>query len=110
MTPVNGAQTRGPGDNSVRHLSRALFRQDCKLEVIAAIARHPSGRFTLFDLVPSEDVASRYHKALQDLCDAHLLQRLPKEGRLQPYLRAESDLWAWADNYVGQFGIADGQG
>lgn len=82
-----------------RHESRALFNQDCKLAVLIAIARLPTGKFDLTDLLPGPEYASRFHKALQDLTEAQMLRKLPKEGRSQPYERVDSRIWGWAREY-----------
>lgn len=85
---------------SVRQRSEALFGQACKLEVIDAIARADREIFSLADILPSAEYRSRYHKVLQDLCLAGLLERLPKDKRNVPYRRVPSALWQWARDYI----------
>jgi hypothetical protein len=91
---------RQPPVTVMRARSAALFSQACKLEVLAAIAGLDIDTFTLADIGGGPAYASRYHKALQDLCDAELLVKLPRKGKLVPYRRVPSPLWAWVSQYV----------
>lgn len=78
-----------------------MFGQDCKLEVMSAIAKHGKRDFSLTDLHAAKADTSRYHKALQDLTGAGLIDRLPRVGRVQPYRRNASLVWPWVEEFVG---------
>lgn len=92
-----------PTEDPVRVVSSHLFGQVNKLEVLALIARHPTGIVHHGDLIATSgrtDCASSYHKALQDLLEAGLLEKLPRDGHKQPYRRVDSALWSWASEFV----------
>src|SRR5262245_52696904 len=94
---------RVAAEDPVRVVSSHLFGQASKLDVLALIARHPTDIIHHGDLIAASgrtDCASSYHKVLQDLLAAGLLEKLPRDGHKQPYRRVDSGLWSWAAEFV----------
>lgn len=84
---------------AVRTLSRALFGQTYRLEVMLAIARSETGLVTLTELATDLDVAvSNLQKPLGSLAAAGLIAPLPQgDSRRKFYIRNDSLAWEWVE-------------
>ena len=80
--------------DEVRHVSHAVFGNGYLVEVGAAIATHPKLQVTQKAIVAATSLdKGLVNVAVGRLEKGRLLQRLPREGREQPFLRVESVLW-----------------
>lgn len=85
----------------IRALSRHAYGNAYLLEVVACIESWPKERFRPKDISDQIYVASNLVTlVLTKLVRAGLLEKLPKEGQDQPYLRYPAKYWESTAEYV----------
>lgn len=84
---------------TLRELSRVVFGQAYRLEVMLAVGRSADGIVSLTELSKSLGVsASSIQKPLQSLVQARLISPLPDaDSRYRFYARNPSSAWEWAE-------------
>lgn len=89
---------------TLRKLSRIVFGQTHRLELMLAVARSPDGIVSLTELAKALDVsASSLQTPLQSLVQSQLLSPLPAvDSRYRFYSRNPSAAWQWAEELAGQ--------